>query len=309
MKKEFSLKDLHLEGAAKWIHRFVMFITYPFRHFFVFLMLVLTLVAIVIAFPLFKGVPFGNIPEFYGQKLGIIEPIKHSKIEAAPKQIKAAKFKKEIKLKHAEFSPADTKLVENREASEAESASESAPEKYAIWKIKNKPISKKGEIKAAVKVVEPQEAPAPQVEEAVIPAQITSEEQIPTVAAQEEKIQEQLPAQEAILPDLSYTKREDLPLTYRKTPERISGEVIIYTANELSVDDTYLYLYGIYTNPNYYDEAKARAYLRKLIAGKKVECYIVAETKEGIGTALCFADGISINKSMVDAYFADNIAL
>ena len=111
------------------------------------------------------------------------------------------------------------------------------------------------------------------------------------------------------MPNLQYKKLKDLNLVYLDTPERITGETIIYGANELSVDDTYLYLYGIYTNPNIHDVQKARTYLRELIADKNVECYIVAKTQKGLATAICFADGKNINQNMVNAYLADNIAL
>ena len=135
-----SMKNLGLEGVAKWVHRFVMFITYPFRHFFVFLALIAVAMAICIAVPLFKGVSFHDIPEWYGQKLGIVESVKKPQIKAAPKKIKVTKFKKEVKLKHAAFEPKPV-LEKKKEEPKA-----SEPEKYATWNIKNK-IAPQKEIK------------------------------------------------------------------------------------------------------------------------------------------------------------------
>ena len=97
--------------------------------------------------------------------------------------------------------------------------------------------------------------------------------------------------------------------TYLDEPEIIFGSVIIYGPNEFYIEGKYLYLYGIFTDPAKYDVAKAQTYLRELINGEKVECYIIAKTLDGIETAICLKDGRSINQSLVDAGFADNIAL
>lgn len=293
MTKGISFKDLRLEGAAKWLHRFVMFITYPFRHFFVFLMIVLIVLAIGVAIPLFYGVPVKEIPVWYGEKLGIVAPIKNPEIKAAPKKIKPLKFKKEVKLKHADFEPKQVK-VENAPELPPEVAKEA--EKYAAWKIKHKKVSQGGEIKAAPKAAQAEKEAARQVPE---------KKEIDNKPAESITV----PALKAELPALKFKKRDDLNLVYYETPKHISGEAIIYSANEISVADTYLYLYGIYTNPNIHDEAKARTYLRELIAKQTTDCYLVAETKDGIGTAICFAAGKNINQSLVDAYLADNVAL
>ena len=115
--------------------------------------------------------------------------------------------------------------------------------------------------------------------------------------------------QKTNVPELKYQKRDDLDLSYYQTPKHISGEAIIYGANELYIDDTYLYLYGIYTDPNIHNEGQARSYLRSLIAGQNVDCYIVAKTKDDIATAICFSANKNINEHMVRAYLADNVAL
>ena len=294
MTKGITFKDLRLEGAAKWVHRFVMFVTYPFRHFFVFLILVLIVLAVGVAIPLFNGVSFENIAGWYGQKLGVVVPIKNPEIKTAPKKIKPLTFKKEIKLKHADFEPkpANPENVEKKAAQEADTG-----EKYAAWKIKNKNVSQSGEIKAAPVAEKAKETPVVSEPEKEIKIKTKPSEN--TIA----------PSPKADLPVVQFTKRDDLDLVYYETPKHISGEAIIYGANEISVDDTYLYLYGIYTNPDIHNEALARSYLRELLAKQTTDCYVVAETKDGIGTAICFAAGKNINQSLVKAYLADDIAL
>lgn len=311
MSEKISLKNLGLEGMAKWVHRFVMFVTYPFRHFYAFLIMLLIIIAICVTVPLLKGVSLKEIPTWYAQKIQIVQPLKNLQIKSISKKIKAAKFKKEVKLKRAEYEPKVASAEKNVELNEEK------PEKYRTWNIKNKPVSQKGEIKAAVLEGQPQEEMIVEIEKIDLQAPKKVEVETKTIIESEERpdlpepvmeIKEESVLEE-IVPELIYQKRDDLGLTYYQTPKRITGEAIIYGANELYVDDTYLYLYGIYTDPNIHNEARARAYLRRLIANKTVECYIVAETKDEIGTGICFVAGKNINQSMVDAYEADNIAL
>lgn len=301
MNTKVDMKNLELEGAAKWVHRFVMFITYPFRHPYVFLMLMVIACLIAVAIPMFNGISARNIPEWYGEKLGIMEALRKPQIKAAPKKIKASKFKKEIKLKHAAFEPKPV-LVEEVVEIEVPEPQAPEPQKYAAWNIKNKDVLHKEEFKAAV--VEPEEEKVIQIQEEVEPVVEIQQEAEPIPVEEKKSLKQKTDSSE-----LKYQKREDLALTYYQKPKHIWGEAIIYGANEISVDDTYLYLYGIYTNPNIHSEGQARSYLRELIAGKRVDCYIVAQTKEGIATAICFAAGKNINESMVKAYLADNIAL
>lgn len=310
MSEKVNLKNLGLEGMAKWVHRFVMFVTYPFRHFYVFLIVLLIIASVCVALPLLNGAPLKEIPTWYTQKLTVVQSLKNVQIKSISKKMKETKFKKEVKLKHAEYEP-KVESVEN-----VAELKEKKPEKYRAWNIKNKTVSPKGEIKAAVLNEQAQEETTVEIEKVDLPtpekAKIEKETVVeiektdssePDIQIKEETVSEE------IKPELKYQKRDDLDLTYYQTPKYIAGEAIIYGANELYVDDTYLYLYGIYTDPNIHNEVRARAYLRSLIANKTVECYIVAETKDGIGTGICFAAGKNINQSMVDAYEADNIAL
>ena len=70
-----------------------------------------------------------------------------------------------------------------------------------------------------------------------------------------------------------------------------------------------MFLYGIYTDPDIYDAAEAQDYLEKITEGRKVHCEIVAETYSHTATALCFVQGVFINKALVDRKLARNVAL
>ena len=144
MSEKISLKNLGLEGMAKWVHRFVMFVTYPFRHFYVFLIVLLVIASICVAVPLLNGASFKEIPTWYAQKFTTVQPLKNVKIKSISKKMKATKFKKAVQLKHADYEPKDAS-VENVAESKEEKT-----DKYRAWNIKNKDVSQKGEIKAAV---------------------------------------------------------------------------------------------------------------------------------------------------------------
>ena len=96
---------------------------------------------------------------------------------------------------------------------------------------------------------------------------------------------------------------------YEDTPTTVEGETFVFSANEISVGNTYIILYGIYTDPEKYNQDEAGQYLKELADGKMSECKIVAYTQHNIATGVCFLDGRSINQNLVDAGFADNIAL
>ena len=112
------------------------------------------------------------------------------------------------------------------------------------------------------------------------------------------------------LPASKYYRRDDtLPLVYEDTPQTVKGETFVFSANEISVGNTYIILYGIYTDPEKYNQEDANQYLKELADGKMLECKIVAYTLHSIATGVCFLDGRSINQNLVDAGFADNVAL
>ena len=63
------------------------------------------------------------------------------------------------------------------------------------------------------------------------------------------------------------------------------------------------------SNEEKYNPDEAAEYLKELAEQKHIECDIVAYTYQNYATALCYIDGKSINQNLVDAGFADNIAL
>lgn len=105
------------------------------------------------------------------------------------------------------------------------------------------------------------------------------------------------------------TVSQKLPLVYLKDPVPVSGKALVQNANEIIVDGTYIFLYGIYVDPNLPKGIEAKKYLEQFAKDKVVRCDIVAYTYQDIATALCYVDDDSINQRLVDEEFSRNVAL
>lgn len=105
------------------------------------------------------------------------------------------------------------------------------------------------------------------------------------------------------------TVSQKLPLVYLKDSVPVSGKALVQNANEIIVDGTYIFLYGIYVDPNLPKGIEAKKYLEQFVKDKVVRCDIVAYTYQDIATALCYVDDDSINQRLVDEEFSRNVAL
>jgi len=65
MKTRIKHEDLQLIGPIRWVHRFAMLVSYPFRHY----CLVLTIALLFVAVPYFQGVPFHNFSTWYSYRI------------------------------------------------------------------------------------------------------------------------------------------------------------------------------------------------------------------------------------------------
>ncbi len=269
-----SLKSLRLHGFSKFLHGLFLLITYPLRHPFKFLLIVALLILFAFLF----------LNEDNPKLLNKIEQKKDTVFKETPvadAQTAPKKFGKKFALKHAE--PVAQETEKKPEESEAVETKEET--KYQVWNI-----NKEGQ------------AQAPKQEQVL--EEIKSLTEVKNIETQ--------PQEKEYLSDTDCVNC--LPLKEKCTncvhlePEIISGQAIVYGPTELYVADTYLYLYGIESDPLKYDAEKAKIYLRELINSEKVECKVVLKTTENIPSAICFRADKNINKSMVEAGFADNTA-
>lgn len=332
------LKDLKFHGFSKFMHQIFLILTYPVRKPVHFLICIFIIIVLIFAIPMIKGVPFTKVlPWYFSQKENISIDSLASKMHEQntfretpilETSQKKAKFKKVIKLQRIETEekPKDeiktvqkskeSSVQEQKEAkTEANEKKESKTEaneqktehkQYVIWNISQKPQNiQKPVVKEKEIIQEPIKKDA-EIKESKPAKKISSEA----------KKVETKPKVEAIIPlnqkfqiKNFYRKVDDLDLSYVDQPKIIKGTAMVYGPNELYIDDTYLYLYGIYTDPVRHDFLKATQYLRELLDGGKIECHIIAYTVDQIATAVCFINGRSVNQNMVDAGMARNVAL
>ena len=84
---------------------------------------------------------------------------------------------------------------------------------------------------------------------------------------------------------------------------------MLFRSNEVLVDSTEIFLYGIYTPLSSILATKAAAYMVDSYDGKQVDCYIGAYTQENKATAICIHEGKNINKDLVEQKLSQNINL
>lgn len=103
--------------------------------------------------------------------------------------------------------------------------------------------------------------------------------------------------------------KRNLPLVYLDEPKEVIGVVKVHNANELEVDGTYIFLYGIYVNPDTEQGIYAKKFLENMVKNQIVRCSIVAYTLQDVATGMCYLNGENINRMMVTNKFSKNVAL
>lgn len=289
------LKDIRLRGIGKLLHVMVMIITYPLRHFFKFLAFLIVFVVILAAIPMIQGVRYTDIPDWY---LLRYERKKPESASVSEQQVVSQPVNVTVDIKEVEA----PKIIRKEPAT--------APA------VKHGP----GLRQAFIQAVPEEKIAVPRRQYPVMNMKPGAEHRRPPaeknfsasahrpagIGPEEKHGNIDLPRPEN---NLHYRKDESLPLVYEDNPQKVSGKTFVFSANEMSVGDTYIILYGVYTDPRKYSQNKAHEYVKELVDGKMLECYVVAYTYQNMATGICFLDGRNINQNLVDAGFADNIAL
>lgn len=298
MAKESEWAEMRISGLLGWVHKIVMLITFPFRKFWQIVFFIIFLLLILISVPMYKGVAFRDIWAWYQDRL-------------PARQIADMKDKAQ-----AEVNAKITSVKKKISGIVPDSVQKSEPEqkkkeevRFVAWNV-----AEFGKAKYKPQPVKPASVAKVHNEQSYTQLKET---------AQESKAEEQESYAEAetdkvdteIMPDVGnltsyYRVLKNRDLAYISEPEVLYDTIKIVDPNAIYINNTYMYLYGIYSNPQYYNVADAEAYLQSLTEGHKVRCDIVAYTVQTqAATALCFVGDIFINKAMVDNGFADNIAL
>ncbi len=301
------LKSIRIHGLNKLFHVLFLGLTFPLRHPFKFLSLLFVCLVLLASIPMMQGVSYRHIIDWYLLRNDKIEANQVSKPQVLSENKPVAEEKsvfKEVaapKIIRKENAIEDNML--NGEKVNVETNTEKSPVKRrAFKKIGHAPrrITLENLQMPASAVPPPSIADKKTVENAVA---VLKEAQ-PTVKNPVEEKPAEYNAGSSY-----YRKDESLPLVFEEEPKDISGKAFVFSANELSVGNDYIILYGIYTNPQKYNHDKAHQYMKELVDGKPLKCKIVAYTYHNMATAVCFLNGRSINQNLVDAGYADNVAL
>lgn len=271
------VKDMRVKGIGKFFHGLVMFITYPIRHVFKFFAFLFVTCVLLAAVPMSQGVSYRHVLDWYLMRYTDAK----EKVESGVKVFEIPAPEKETTARFQEVSA--PKVIRKNPRKSPEDVRQRVFKRPPV-KLPEQVIRKQSASEPIVKIAASQETPV---------------NRVPSVKEQ--------PAAEK--QKAYYRIDSSLNLDYEAEPKEIRGKTIVFNANEMAVGDTYIILYGIYTEPNTQNAAKAFRYLQELVEGKELKCKVVAYTKEYIATGVCFADGHSINQNLVDAGFAENIAL
>lgn len=291
--------EMRMSGFSGLIHKLVMLITWPLRHWKFLLISILVLVIVAVAVPLISGAKLTEIPAWYQAKMThpFLTVIKNNvaNITQSTEQ-KISESVNSVKDKVQQIAPEVIKPAvkeENKKEKIRFTAWNVAKFNKAKYQQKPQPAQK-------IKLKSPTFA---EIKEEVIP----QKQKNVKIETPKEEVSE--PYYEGKLADY-YTVRHDLDLIYLTESEKLYGQVDVVGANSLYINNTYVYLYGIYTNPDIYNEQTAQLYLEKLIDNQPVHCDIVAySTQSQTPTALCFLNGKLLNQELVDAQYAANVAL
>lgn len=293
--------QLRVSGFLGLIHKLMMFITWPFRHWkFMLLALVLLIIAMVVI-PLVYDVKFSDIPSWYKAKMT------HPFMTVIKNNVQDLKLATEQKITQSVDTVKNQMQKIVPEIKTAESAKEEPKEKirFTAWNVAKFNKAKYQKPQPQNTTVEPQTQTFAELKKAT-PNRDESEETKEDAAVQTAPEESYY---EGELEDY-YAVRRDLDLMYLTQSEKLYGHVDVVGPNSLYIENTFIYLYGIYTNPDIYNEQSAQLYLEKLIDNQPVHCDIVAYSIQSqTPTALCFLNGRLINQELVDADYAADIAL
>ena len=314
-------KDMQLSGALAWIHHIVMLTTFPIRKFWQNIVVIIALMVVLISVPMFYGVEFSNISNWYIAKL-------HSS------QLSKLKTKAKLSI-NEHISMAETALkerfvdIENMTADNKKNQTKNEGNKFVSWNVaefkkakyetqnnhsanQHNVVQNSGFTELKQQAKQAQQTPDNQKHN----TEFTTKNELLTNITNNEPtlIHPQITLPEKIQYDgkLSdyYTVLEGNDFAYVSEPEKLYGTITVVGPNSLYLNDNFLLLYGVYTNPKNYDAQAAQQYLTDITEDRNILCEVVAYTVQTqTASALCFVNGISINRALVNHNLADNTAL
>lgn len=271
----------HLSGLPGLIHRVVMFFTYPFRHPVRFLIFVLALCAIAYIIPILYGVQPKKVCSWYAELIGNVR----SQVSTVQEH------KGTDNLVDVDYQPSQQEVRRKMFAA----ASGQDPRTVDVLRESASEVVDIREVRPTEKVVDEAEFVS-EGEEQIVP-----EEKAEIIVETQKEPEEEV---------FEFSKHygEYTNLDYIEKPVEIAGTAKVYNANELSIGDTYIFLYGIYSNPRTERGVKCNVFLRNMVKDEEVRCEILAYTKsDKTATAVCYVGKDEINSLLVRQGLSDRV--
>ena len=317
LKEKSEYMAMRISGFLGWLHRVVMLITFPIRKFWLIFSVLLIVLIILIAIPMFYGIQLRDVWDWYMVKMP-----NHEFVEAKDKALFGAK--EQVDKLRRNFK----EILPDKKSADVKKAEEPKKEiKLVSWNVaefrkakyvpqKQFPIIKKFEDlrkeKAAV-IREQAAAVAETPSESVIVSEdvyVAPEQNTNTSGGEEGRFSTGENTERTVDIERYYNKVNFPDLMYLSEPEIIEGEAVIKGPNSLSIGDRYIYLYGIHSDERRHDIESAVRYLQDITSGRNVYCAAVAYSRKTQDpVALCFMNKVLLNRSLVDHNLAKNIAL
>ena len=299
MAKGKEWAEMRISGLLKWVHRLVMLITFPFRKFWQIVFVLLIILAILIATPMCYGVKFRDVWDWYKIKFPT-----HEFVEVRDQaKARVTEKIKSVRRKVNNIIPTTIGKQDKEEKTEDKV-------RFVAWNVAEFNKAKYKPSSSNVKIVaENNEKTYAELKK---DAQKENDIKVFEVKKQVASTQENETNFMTGKKDLSsyYVKLENSNLEYLAEPEILDGTMTIVTPNDVYIQDTFVYLYGVYSDPNIYDTELAKNFLQTLVADESVHCEVIAYTTQTkVATALCFVNDTLINKALVDNDMANNVAL
>ena len=270
-----------MTGFKGFLHRVAMILLYPLRKPLIFIPVLILMYLI----PTFIGSKPSEVHLWYWNK---IKNGYNFVAETVSDKVKPIVGKTEVLMPEL-----GGKMLPERGIDQLVGTKQKAIRRQMFEKAKSAPV--------VVDILENQE---------VVSVEEVKKEQALIQAEKTDAIMEEVAKNDNLQPEKQkIVVSETLPLIYVENQIDVSGAAIVQNANEMIVNGTYLFLYGIYVDPNTPKGIEAKKFLEQMVKGKTVRCNIVAYTYQEVATALCEIDGESINQKMVDEELSKNVAL
>lgn len=267
-----------LRGWPAFLHKMFLVVSYPFRKPLIFI----PVAVLLYLAPTFRGVKPTEVHLWYWGKIKSISSTVTASVTDKTKDILPETAKNLIQQV---TTPEPEKGID--QLVEMPRLSPKAVRRQMFEKAKSAPV--------AVDILETEEALS-------VPGFQNS--------AEGKNVAEQAPVSENAAPKpQTVTVPRKLPLVYLDIPKEISGDIKVNNANEIEVGGTYLFLYGVYINPDSSEGINAKNFLEIMTKGQKVRCTILAYTYQDIATGICYVGTKNINQTLVDEGLSRNVAL